>query len=131
MAIRWNATTKGWVFGTLTLLGVTVAIVALCKSCDAEDNAKEAHYTAKGAEQTAEEAKKEVVSVAELLNSVAGRVDDLMVEFVEHCDSTILQGVHQAAAKPAAPKPAAPKPAAPKPAAPKPAAKPEQPRITP
>lgn len=125
MAIRWNATTKGFVFGTLTLLGVTVAILAYCKACNAED-------TAKGAEQTAEETKKEVVSVAELLNSVAGRVDDLVVEFKEHCDSTILQGVHQAAAKPVvapAPKPA-PKPAekpAPKPAA-KPAPKPEQPR---
>lgn len=120
MAIRWNATTKGFVFGTLTLLGVTAAILAYCKSCNAEDTAKEAHYTAKGAEQTAEEAKKEVVSVAELLNSVAGRVDDLVVEFKEHCDSTILQGVHQAAAKPVvAP---APKPAA------KPAPKPEQPR---
>ena len=114
MAIRWNATTKGFVFGTCVAVGVTVvAILALCKSCNAEDTAKEA-------KQTAEEAKKEVVSVAELLNSVAGRVDDLVVEFKEHCDSTILQGVHQAAAKPVvAP---APKPAA------KPAPKPEQPR---
>lgn len=136
MAIRWNATTKKWLFGSTGAVAVTVCLIlALCKSCDAQNAADDA-------KQTAEEAMYEALIVQEGVSGLESKADSLAVagkktdgkivaltrEFEEHRDSTIVQGVHQAAVKPAAkpaPKPAE-KPAA-KPAE-KPAPKPEQPR---
>ena len=106
MAIRWNATTKKWVLSTSAVVGATLLILSLCKSCDAQDNAKEA-------KQTAVETKYKVDSVEVLVGSLEesteqslagmrqdiqglnGRVDNLTEELKEHSDSTYAQGVHR------------------------------------
>ncbi len=131
MAITWNATTKKWTLvGTCSAAGAALLVWAGVAIGNANSNANEAKGVAgaamgqvKSVEGAVEALDAEVDLVYEAVEQAQRTADNALKEVKVHRDSTIAQGVHQAAKKPAA-KPVAKKEEA-KPAA-KPVAKKEE-----
>ena len=93
MAIKWNATTKKWVCGSIAVAATTLLILPLCKPCDVQDAANDAKQTA------VEDLQDDVTLVEIAVDNAQRTADEAKNEIKVHRDSTIAQGVHQAAAK--------------------------------
>ena len=110
MAITWNATTKKWTLvGTCSAAGAALLVWAGVAIGNANSNANEAKGVAgaamgqvKSVEGAVEALDAEVDLVYEAVEQAQRTADNALKEVKVHRDSTIAQGVHQAAKKPAA-----------------------------